>query len=238
MDVAALQRLVGASPATLRRDLTLLAQLGKVVRTHGGVMHPRHAAGEPSFDRKARAALAAKRAIASAAAALVPTGSTVFVDAGTTALEVGRRLATRERLTLVTNSIPLLQEATGPGTRIIAIGGEVRAISLALVGADALHWIRRFRVDIAFLGASGIDAPAGPTTTELLEAGVKSAVAANARRVIVVADASKWTSAAPIRYAEWSQIGDVITTHAPTRAERQHLSRAGTRLHVISPSSV
>lgn len=234
LKVDELQKLLQTSPATLRRDLTLLAQTGKVVRTHGGVMHPQHVDGELSFDRKARAALAAKRAIASAAAPLVAEGSTVFIDAGTTALELGRRLTARAGLTLITNSIPLLREQLGTGTRLIAVGGEVRTISLALVGAEALHWARRFHVDVAFLGASGIAPAEGPMTTELLEAAVKGAVVGNARRVVVLADATKWSAPAPFRYAEWAEVHDLVTDFVPSRDERQHFTRAGTRLHLVT----
>lgn len=231
LSLSALEKLLGASPATIRRDLTLLEKLGKLIRTHGGVLHPGQAQGEVSFDRKVRSALAAKLALAKTAAALVPSGAAVFIDAGTTTLEVGRILAARPGLTIFTNSIPLLSERPAEGTRLIALGGEVRGVSLALVGSQALGWANRLGIDLAFLGASGIDPAAGPTTTELSEAGVKGTLVARARRTVVVADASKWGRPAAIRYADWAQIHDLVTDHALTRAERSALNAAGTRVH-------
>jgi len=234
LSLAELERLLKASAATVRRDLTFLEKLGRLVRTHGGVLHPDQARGEVSFDRKSRQALEAKLALAREAAALVKGGETAFVDAGTTALEVGKRLLAMERLTVFTNSIPLLNERPADGTRLVALGGEVRGVSLALVGAEALEWVNRIGIDVAFLGTSGIDPAEGPTTTELSEAGVKSAIVARARRVVLLADASKWGRPAAIRYADWARIHDVFTDHEPTRAERAALTARGTVLHPVS----
>ncbi len=233
LTVPELEQRLRASPATVRRDLTLLEQIGKIVRTHGGLMHPDDVSGEMPFDRKSRAALAAKRGLADAAA-LVKAGDSVFVDAGTTALEVGKRLLAQKNLTIVTNSIPLLSLRPVDGTRVIAVGGEVRIVSLALVGSGALEWVKRIRIDVAFLGTSGIDPAEGPTTTELSEAELKGAVVAKARRAVVLADASKWGRPATIRYADWAHVHDLFTNHAPSRAERVALSKHGTKLHVVT----
>jgi len=228
-----LERLLDASPATIRRDLTFLEKLGKLVRTHGGVLHPDQAQGEVSFDRKSRHALQSKLSLAKTAADLVKPGASVFIDAGTTTLEIGLLLVARPQLTIFTNSIPLLSAPSAADTRLIALGGEVRSVSLALTGAHTLDWVRRLKLDIAFLGTSGLDPAAGPTTTELSEAGVKTALVSAARRVVVVADASKWGQPAAIRYADWSQIHDFITDRPFTRAERTALTAHGTTLHSL-----
>src|SRR5687768_13753983 len=80
LSLAELELLVGASPATIRRDLGLLEKFGKVLRTHGGALNPEQADEELSFDRRFRAAIDAKHALAVAAAGLVRPGQTVFVD--------------------------------------------------------------------------------------------------------------------------------------------------------------
>ena len=231
--VATFEKLLKSSPATVRRDLAFLERLGKIIRTHGGVLHPDTAESEVPFDRRERAQLEAKLSIGQAAAALISPGQTVFVDAGSTALEAGRRLLQREHLTVFTNSVPLLSETPGPGTRVIAVGGEVRHVSLALVGGGAMSGLDRLHIDIALLGASGLDCCRGPSTTELSEAEVKRTVANAAKRVVVVADASKWNVPAAIRFAEWSVIHDLITDHAFSRAERVFFAQADVRLHSV-----
>lgn len=232
LTVQALEKLLQASPATVRRDLTFLEGLGRIARTHGGVMRADQAGRELPFDRKSRAALRAKATMAQAARSLVKPGQTVFVDAGSTTLPVGKALLAHENLTLFTNSIPLLAERPSAGTRLIALGGEVRHVSLALVGAEAMEWVRRVRIDVAFLGASGIDRE-GVTTTELSEAQIKSAIVAKADRVAVLADASKWDRPAAIRYADWTQVHHLFTDHAFTREERQGIVAQGTRIHPV-----
>lgn len=231
--VSGLEKALGVSGATVRRDLRFLENLGKVVRTHGGVLHPDHARGELSFDRKSRSALKAKLALAEAAVRLVRPGDTAFVDAGSTLLELGKRLLEVTGVSIYTNSVPLLNERPVRDGRLIGIGGEVRGVSLALVGPIALEWIGRLRVDVAFLGASGIQPDEGPSTTELSEAGIKSAVAGRAKRVVVLADASKWGHPAAVRYASWDRINDLFTDYRCNRAERALLNRHGTHLHCI-----
>lgn len=232
--VPELVELLGASPATIRRDLSFLEKIGKIARTHGGAMHPDQVDGELSFDRKSRSALKAKLAIARAATRLAKSGDTVFVDAGTTALEVGKRLVSMERLTVITNSVPLLSEQPAAGTRLIGVGGEIRALSLALVGSIALDWLGRLTIDVAFLGTSGIDPDEGPTTTELSEASVKSAVVAKARRTILLAEASKWGTPAAVRYADWEQVGDFFTDRRFTAQERRKLKQKGATVHTVA----
>lgn len=231
LSVPELEAALGASPATIRRDLSFLEDAGKALRTHGGALAADHGGGEIPYGRKNRQEAGAKRAIADLAAAMVAKGDSVYVDSGTTAFRVGVKLLSREGITVFTNSIPLLSEEPAPGCRLIALGGEVRAVSLAMVGHGALAWIRSVRFDVAFIGASGIDAGRGPCTTELGEAGVKSAAIRGARRVVLVADASKWRQSAAIRFAEWRAFDDVITDYRPNPHDLANLARHGVRIH-------
>lgn len=234
--VAELQSLLGISRVTVRRDLAFLERLGKVSRTHGGVLHPDAVNGEMPFERKAREAVKAKLAIAALAAALAPAHGQAFVDSGTTTLETGRLLLRRGNdLTIVTNSVPLLGERPEGKCRLVAVGGEVRTLSMALVGGGALAWVRNLRLDIAFLGCSGTAPGEGVSTTELSEAEFKSQVVARARRVVLLADFKKWNAPAAIRFANWEQIDDFVTDYRPNRTERAALSRRGVRLHIAQP---
>lgn len=210
-----LQGIAQCSPATLRRDLTSLEDQELLVRVHGGVIHPEAAAGEASLVLKARTAVAAKKRIAAVAASLVPEGSTVFIDSGTTCLEAARLLRQRSSLTIITNSLPVLAGHAQFQARLIVMGGEHRAISGALVGNLATGSLSQLRADIALIGASGLDAQAGPGTTELLEKDIKAGWLDRSRRRILLCDATKWGSAATVCFAAWDQWTDFVTDERP-----------------------
>ena len=209
--------LSGTSPATLRRDLDFLEGKDLLVRVHGAVLHHSAALGEPSLVQKAGLAVAAKRRIGEFAASLVSAGATVFVDSGTTCLEVARVLRERPDLTLVTNSLAVVAGHELFKARLVVIGGERRALSGALVGPLATEAVEGLRADIAFVGASGLDPGSGPGTTELGEKQIKVGWVARSRRRVLLCDAGKWESAAAFLFARWADFTDFVTDRQPPR---------------------
>jgi len=227
--VGSLQKTLKISSATLRRDLAEMEKGGKIVRVHGGVVHPQSMRGEPSFLRKSNEAVNAKRAIADSAARLVPDGASVFVDSGTTCLEIGRRLLARSGLTLITNSVLLLHEACLAGVPIVATGGELRTLSGALTGAVALGWLEYLQADWAFIGASGINAQA-VATTELSEAAVKRQFLCHARHRVLAADGTKWNQTAPVRFATWPDFECWLTSDSLSAADVKPVEQLGVKV--------
>ncbi len=214
------------SSATLRRDLAELEGIGRVVRFHGGAAHPAYLQGEPTHEEKSKASRSEKRAIAAATAARIPDKATVFLDSGTTCLEVGRALMSRGDLTILANSIAFAQMARQAAARVICLGGEVRGVTGALVGSLTLAWLERMSADYAIVGASGLD-ESGASTTELSESEIKRALIAHARNRILVADASKWARASLIRFADWSDFQFWITAGSIDRNTISTVSKAG-----------
>lgn len=233
--VSELARQLGASGITIRRDLRVLEAAGKIVRAHGGVLHPELLESEPGFERKAVDAVDVKRALANAVAAELPLRGQVFIDAGTTCLEVARRILDRRELTIVTNSIPLLQLGTQAKARVIGVGGEVRAVSLALVGALALDWLKGLRFDVAVLAASGLEAKEGASTTELSEAAVKQLAAARAGKRVLVSHAAKWNRPAAVGFAAWEVFQVFVTDAKLSAVEKALLRRAGVKPRIVAP---
>lgn len=204
--VQELQDAMAVSRATIRRDLIELEQQGVLVRVHGGVVNSDFLAGEPTFDRRHQHQVQQKRAIGEVASALIKPNVSVFVDAGTTCLEVARRLMIREDVKIFTHSIRVLVEAQHGQADVICIGGKLRRVSEALVDSFALNWLEHLHFDVAVIGVSGLCPKRGLSTTELSEAAVKQAVIANADQVILVANASKLDHPAPVHFAKWDQI--------------------------------
>src|SRR6478752_6511538 len=186
---------LGVSDMTIRRDIEQLAREGLVERVHGGAL----AAGgrsteEPGFTAKSALMTPQKQAIAQAAAELVEPGASIGISAGTTTYELARAVRAIPDITVVTNSVPvaqLLHEAGTPGQTVVLTGG-VRTPSDALVGPVAVTALRSLHVDTLFLGVHGFDVRSGLTTPNLAEAETDRALVACARRVVVVADHSKW----------------------------------------------
>jgi DeoR/GlpR family transcriptional regulator of sugar metabolism len=148
---------------------------------------------EPGFGAKSRLMRREKEAIAEAAAALVEPGTAVGLSAGTTTYALARRLADVPDLTVVTNSVPVAEvlHARGRPDQTVILSGGVRTPSDALVGPLAVAAIRSLHVDMVFMGVHGMY-PRGFTTPNILEAETNRALIDAGRRLIVMADHSKW----------------------------------------------
>ena len=204
--VTELQEGLKVSRATIRRDLIELEQQGVLVRVHGGVIHSDFLAGEPTFDRRHQQCTDQKRSIGQAAAALIESNQTVFIDAGTTCLEVARHLLLREDIRIFTNSIRVMVEAQHGQADVTCIGGKLRRVSEALIDSLSLNWLENLHFDAAIIGVSGLCLKNGLSTTELSEATIKQAVIANSDQAILVADACKLGHPAAVNFAKWDQM--------------------------------
>jgi DeoR/GlpR family transcriptional regulator of sugar metabolism len=236
--VADLVRDLGVSDMTVRRDLESLHDRGLVVKVHGGATAPSHTFVEPTFVAKSQRQLAEKRAIAAAAATLVQPGMAIAVSAGTTTHALARQILDVPRLTVVTNSIPVsdvLHHGGRPDQAIILTGGE-RTPSEALVGPFAIAALRTVHVDIVFVGVHGMDPHSGFTCPNLLEAETDRALIEAARRLVIVADHTKWGIIGISSIAQLDQT-DVLITDAGLEPEaREILERSVPQLVVVEPA--
>ncbi|MDX2227323.1 MAG: DeoR/GlpR family DNA-binding transcription regulator [Verrucomicrobiae bacterium] len=236
LSVQELQRSLHVSPATLRRDLAELEHAGKLIRIHGGVMHPSYYNGEPSYDQKVRENAEAKSAMARRACNLVGPNSIVFVDSGSTCMEIGRRLIERKDLTVITNSIPLLAAAHNAQAQIICIGGQLRVVNKALVGPLSLQWLENISLDCLIMGASGITLERGATTTELTEAHLKMFLLKRAAQRILVADATKWNTNRAVTFAKLSDFDCWITSADLSESVARIVRRQGVQVILADDS--
>ena len=214
------------SDMTIRRDLDALARAGALEKVHGGaVAMGESSAYEPGFEAKADRDTAQKEAIAQAAAALVVAGSAIALSAGTTTYALAGRLTAVPGLTVVTNSIRIAERfyaaasPGAPGPTVVLTGG-VRTPSDALVGPVADAAIRSLHFDAVFLGSHGISPEAGLSTPNLAEAETNRALVASARRVIAVADHTKWGLTGLAGFARLSDVDLWITDPGLPEAAR------------------
>jgi DeoR family fructose operon transcriptional repressor len=224
----------GVSESTIRRDLQLLSENGVVERTHGGVLPPSRF--EPSFGQKETERRSEKRAIARIAASLVEPGLTVFLDGGTTTLELARILRSRTDITVASNSVPIAVElANHP--RLILTGGSVKESTLALVGPIAERSIEEMHVDIAFIGMNGVSATAGFTTPTWEEAATKARMVRAGRVAVVVADSSKLGLVTFAHVAQLDEVDLLITDWAASSSEIDALRSAGLEVQLVQEST-
>ncbi|MGO4383083.1 DeoR/GlpR family DNA-binding transcription regulator [Specibacter sp. RAF43] len=210
--VAAMAEMFGVSLMTVRRDIELLDEAGLVQKIHGGAKLPSGASThEPGFELKSTQYTAEKRAIAHEAATLVRDGMAIGLSAGTTTWALASILAQRKKLTIVTNSVRVADvfHTSGSTLPVILTGGE-RTPSDALVGPIAVQSVRSLHLDLLFMGVHGVDVEAGFTTPNLLEAEMDRALIAAARKVVVVADHSKWGTVGISTIAEFEDVDEFI----------------------------
>ncbi|MDW4572894.1 DeoR/GlpR family DNA-binding transcription regulator [Microbacterium sp. M3] len=210
---------------TIRRDLDQLETRGALRRVHGGaVTRERASTREPSLAERLEHHGGAKTAIGHRAldALGADFSGSLFLDAGTTTGAVAAALTPRlagARIEVVTHSLTLGYSLAGvPGASLSLIGGRIRGLTAAAVGADTVRAIGALRPDVAFVGTNGVSAGFGLSTPDPDEAAVKRAIVESARRVIVVADAEKLGAELLVGFAPLSDI-DVLVTDAPPDAE-------------------
>jgi DeoR family fructose operon transcriptional repressor len=215
---------------TVRRDLSTLEGLGLVRRVHGGVVAPHTVSViEPALVDRDSANTEAKQRIAQATLDLLPpAGSTVLLDAGSTTALLAARLPADHRLSVVTHAVPVAARLAGlPHVDLHLLPGRVRTTTQAAVGADTSAALASIRADVAFLGTNGLTLDHGLTTPDRDEAAVKRALVASARRVVVLADASKIGVEATMRFATVADIDVLVTDDSLTTADRKALEAAG-----------
>ena len=235
-----LEAQLGASPATIRRDLTRLEELGRIVRVHGGakLAEPEGKPGSPRllgtpFDQSITQNLAAKQAIGRAAAALCLPGEGIMIDGGSTTLQMCPHLAGLDAQVL-TNSLHIVNALLPqPGTSILLPSGTVfreQNIVLAPSGEDSMP---RFHAPKLFMGAAAVG-PQGVMQPDVILVAAERRLIDRADTVILMVDASKFTSTSGAIVCGLDEIDMVVTNAPPPPDLAQALSANGVRVIVAA----
>jgi DeoR/GlpR family transcriptional regulator of sugar metabolism len=224
---------LGVSGETVRRDLDAMGRAGLIDRTYGGAV-ARPVAAEPALDERARTLVAERSRIGRAAARLVQPGQVLMIDGGSTTLHTARALAAIPGLTVLTNSLAAAGAmGQAGGVRVLVCAGELDAHEGSLHGPETTAFLERFHADTAILGASGL-APDGPGEAHAGMAWVKRAMIARARRVVLVADHTKFGVGSFATVALWSAIGDLVTDAPPPPPLADALRAAAVRVRLAA----
>lgn len=212
--VAHLAALLGVSDMTVRRDLDALDRKGLLSKVHGGATAMETTSAlEPTFEVASQREVWEKEVIAAHAATLVKPGMAVAITAGSTTWTLARHLGDIPDLTIVTNSLKVAEALNDRHRRdlTVVLTGGLRIPSDGLVGPIAVQAIRALHVDMVVMGVAGIDERAGLTTPNLLEAETNRAFVESARRLVVLADHTKWGAVGLAQFAPLSAVHTLLT---------------------------
>ena len=216
---------IGISTSTVRRDLEHLEERGYLERAHGGAVVQREPRStfEPEAAITAQFARPQKEAIGRAAAATIRSGESVIFDSSSTVLEAARGCVERGlALTAVTNDLGIGQILAGsPKIRVVVLGGTLRPGSLTMVGEPGRDFLGDLSADVAFIGTHAISG-AALTETSLEAAAMKRGMIAAARRVVLLADSSKFQPAAFCRICDLTEVQEIVTDD---RADAKEIER-------------
>jgi DeoR family glycerol-3-phosphate regulon repressor len=224
---------LGVTLQTVRRDVQRLADEGLLTRFHGGVRVPNSTTENLAHQQRERLNAEGKARIARAVAQQVPNDCSLILNIGTTTEAVAKALLQHKGLRVITNNLNVAAILCGnTDCEVIVAGGVVRARDRGIVGEAAVDFIRQFRVDIAVIGISGIEADGSLRDFDYREVKVAQTIIAHAREVWLAADSSKFNRPAMVEVGNLSQIDRLFTDSPPPEPFPALLTEAQVRCDV------
>lgn len=220
---------VGASLATIRRDLHVLEREGAIDRVHGGARIAEGSSVEVAFQERAKRNIDSKRAIARAAYALLVPHATIFLDAGTTVLQLARLIRLNPLpLRIFTNGLTVAQEFLNvPNITVTVLGGQLRSENVSLVGPEAEAMLDTLWFDQLFLGVGAIAEDGALYSVDSAEASLNRRMLARSASSFLLTDASKFGSNSTYRVAPITAASKVITDSSLSGEWRARLADSG-----------
>jgi DeoR family fructose operon transcriptional repressor len=244
VSVAELARDHAVSPITVHRDLEQLAREGLVERVHGGARALRSVPTRPgtlpliatAWNQRVEQSGGAKAAMAAHAASMVPAGSTVFLDASSSALALARRLMEDppNELTLVTNSPAIAYEVIAEPMHVVVCPGELDQHLRMLAGRWTVEFLHDLNFDLAFFSAAGLTLDAGLTTSRRPLADVVNAARAAAVRTVGLIDATKFGRASLVSILPAQELDLIVTDDGLDESVAEQYRAAEVRLEIVN----
>jgi DeoR family glycerol-3-phosphate regulon repressor len=235
--VRALSTQLQVSLQTVRRDVTALASAGLLARFHGGAALPTSTIENVAYRERAKQNRLAKLAIARKVAQAVPEGCSLILNIGTTTEAVARELVHHKGLRVITNNLNVAAIlADNPDCELIVAGGMVRTPDRGIVGDATVDFVSQFKVDIAVIGISGIEADGTLRDFDYREVKVSRTIIEHSRKVWLAADHSKFNRPAMVELGRLQQIDRLYTDAPPPPPFPQRLQEAGTELVICEPA--
>lgn len=235
VSVAELSQILEVSEVTVRKVLNDLDHQGLIRRTRGGAISIHEPIIEVEEREKEKANIKEKKLIANAAYQLIHDSDTVFLDAGSTTLEIAKliKAGAKRNITVVTNALNIANELiTSYDIEVIMVGGSVRHKIMSCVGGFTESIVSNLNFDITFIGSNSVSLTTGVTTPNMLEAQVKRCVLKQARKKILVCDASKFGLTTMSKICALENLDTIITDSSLKKDMQEKMLQAGINLVV------
>ncbi|WP_298594637.1 DeoR/GlpR family DNA-binding transcription regulator [uncultured Mitsuokella sp.] len=217
---------------TVRRDLEKLECQNLLQRSYGGAVPSEATSADVSFARRSSQNQASKLQIAEAAHSLIHDGDTIMVDSSTTCQMLLNRLAKKQGITVITNSIRLMYDFRASAFRMVCTGGNFRASSCSLTGPVATRMLAGYHADDTIISCKAIDLAGGLMESNDSESEVKEIMMQQARRVILLVDHSKFDKTALVRFGDIGSLSYLITDREPHEEWKKFLAETKVKLLV------
>ncbi|WP_139997272.1 DeoR/GlpR family DNA-binding transcription regulator [Paenibacillus paridis] len=225
--IAELKDFFSVTDMTLRRDLEKLEQTGLLKRTYGGAIL---SSKEVALPERSIVNMDEKEQIGQAAARLIAPGESVFIDSGSTTLQIIRYLPVQAPITVVTNAIHVAAELAEKNISTVVIGGVLVNTTNAMAGTAAIEAISKLAFDKVFLGTTGLSLLHGFSNSNMLEAEIKRISILRAKESYIVMDHTKFGQSALFSYSALEDITAIITDQKPDEKWENALEGAETRV--------
>lgn len=233
--ITVLAELMAVSHMTVRRDIRVLEEEGKVISISGGIRLSNTLRQELTYSEKALLHHRQKHDIGQLAASLVEDGQVVYLDAGTTTFKIAHFLAERFNLTIVTNDFSITQYLINrPQLKLFHTGGQVDMRNYSCIGNSAAMLLRSLNIDIAFISTSSWDLEHGLSTPTEGKVIVKQALLEVARRRVLVSDSSKFGKYAMFRISPLTSLSDIVCDSQLAEDVQKQLIAQKLILHLTS----
>ena len=222
MKVMELANYFQVSRETIRRDLIVLNEAGSVKKWFGGAI-PMYDFETKPIDTRIKEREDSKSKICKKAFELLQNKSVLYLDTGSTILYLAKLLKGSSGHTIISNSIPVINELIGSENQLIITGGSINQQVMSAMGSQTISFLECIKIDAAILGSSGFARHKGPTSNTFDDCQIKKTVIQNAETNIVLADSSKSTYSSLTQYANWRDIDYFITDDELSEDMRRQL---------------
>jgi len=208
-----LKDLFKVSNMTIRRDLDRLQEMDYITRFHGGAMLTDFMSKEMTYFEKQAEHVEEKRELAKEAVKYIRENSVVYLDAGTTTLEIAKLLSGRQDLNIVTNDLRIAIQLSSSGNKVFLPGGLVSNDTGSVYSPDAIQYLKKLNIDIAFLAASSIDKDYNVCTPDEEKMHLKKFIITNVPFKVLVADKHKYSRKSLHKIFSVDDVDVVVTNY-------------------------